>query len=190
MHPSNNLLLPILRKHGDRLLKAQIEAMVKELSWEEQELFLRRQLDASVEAIREKLATSYPDYQFLTEWEPEILKKSLKAWVFALSGEQNYVLGIDDFTCVVILVELGKPHSASCYSPANQMELIINENRTITKNKYRINYEKRQTDTSRVIDRKTGNIVHDMVTTIESRGAIQTKFQDDWLTAVLVKLIN
>ena len=73
MHPSNNLLLPILRKHGDRLLKAQIEAMVKELSWEEQELFLRRQLDASVEAIREKLATSYPDYPFLTEWEPEIL---------------------------------------------------------------------------------------------------------------------
>ncbi len=139
MHPSNNLLLPILRKHGDRLLKAQIEAMVKELSWEEQELFLRRQLDASVEAIREKLATSYPDYPFLTEWEPEILKKSLKAWVFALSGEQNYLLGIDDFTLTISLIELGKPIQVTGLTANTQAEIRISPNEII-RNGYRVKY--------------------------------------------------
>jgi fructose-1,6-bisphosphatase/inositol monophosphatase family enzyme len=138
MHPSNNLLLPILRKHGDRLLKAQIEAMVKELSWEEQELFLRRQLDASVEAIREKLATSYPDYPFLTEWEPEILKKSLKAWVFALSGERNYVLGIDDFTPTLTFVELGRPQHIAGYTAATNIETLIEHHQGVTRNGYKI----------------------------------------------------
>jgi hypothetical protein len=110
---------------------------VKELSWEEQEIFLRRQLEASVEAIREKLATSYPDYPFLTEWEPEILKKSLKAWVFALSGEQNYLLGIDDFTLTISLIELGKPLQITGFSANTQTEIRINQN-GIIRNGYRI----------------------------------------------------
>lgn len=137
MHPSNNLLLPILRKHGDRLLKAQIEAMVKELSWEEQELFLRRQLEASVEAIREKLATSYPDYSFLTEWEPEILKKSLKAWIFILSAQSNYLIGLDEFSLTISLIELGKPIQLTGYIPGTQEELWINQH-GITRNGYKL----------------------------------------------------
>ena len=155
MHPSNNLLLPILHKHGDRLLKAQIEAMVKELSWEEQELFLRRQLEASVEAIREKLATSYPDYPFLTEWEPEILKKSLKAWVFALSGEQNYVLGIDDFSLTISLIELGKPLQLVAYTANTQTEIRIGVSKNIVRNGYRMKFS--QTSGFKTVVRSTGN---------------------------------
>ena len=166
MHPSNNLLLPILRKHGDRLLKAQIEAMVKELSWEEQELFLRRQLDASVEAIREKLATSYPDYPFLTEWEPEILKKSLKAWVFALSGEQNYLLGIDDFTLTITLLELGKPLLLTGYTASTQNEIKLFESKDIIRNGYKVRHRLPSGKTEQ-ISRATCNELEDRLRLIE-----------------------
>jgi hypothetical protein len=138
MHPSNNLLLPILRKHGDRLLKAQIEAMVKELSWEEQELFLRRQLDASIEEIREKLAKSYPDYAFFTNWQPDKIRKCLKGWIFVLSGQRNYLLGIDDFSLVVTAYELGKMISLTGFTPSKQTEMNITSNNQITINQYRL----------------------------------------------------
>ena len=163
MHPSNNLLLPILRKHGDRLLKAQIEAMVKELSWEEQELFLRRQLEASVEAIQEKLATSYPDYPFLTEWEPEIVRRSLKSWVIILSGEANYLRGIEDFTLVVILLELGNPLNMIGFTPKKNDVIQIDKYSKI-KNGYRIRYYTQKNDPNIYIpNRRTGDELIDWI---------------------------
>lgn len=182
MHPSNNLLLPILRKHGDRLLKAQIEAMVKELSWEEQEFFLRRQLDASVEAIRDKLATSYPDYPFLTEWQPEILKKSLKAWVFALSGEQNYLVGIDDFTLTISLIELGKPIQVTGFTANTQAEIRISPNEII-RNGYRI---KSKTVSDHTIGRHTMNDIEDFLLAMRGIQARQPKISDTYSTILRV----
>jgi len=162
MHPSNNLILPILRKHGDRLLKAQIEAMVKDLSWEEQEAFLKRQLDASVEEIREKLAQSYPNYPFLTEWESETLRTSVKAWVFALSGEQNYLVGIDDFSITLTLFELGKPMQLTAYTANTQAEIRIGEGKDVVRNGYRMKPRSQQ-DNFEYLIRLTGNEIEEEI---------------------------
>jgi hypothetical protein len=190
MHPSNNLLLPILRKHGDRLLKAQIEAMVKELSWEEQELFLRQQLEASVEAIREKLETSYPDYPFLTEWEPEILKKSLKAWVFALSGEQNYLLGIDDFSLTVMIFELGKATLLIGYSPNCQKELKMEGHKATTINNYRLSIKKpKETfEQPNINQRVTNNYLADYLDYLEGKTSSPPKSVNTSLTIAISSL--
>ena len=187
MHPSDNLLLPILRKHGDRLLKAQIEAMVKELSWEEQELFLRRQLEASVEAIREKLATSYPDYPFLTEWEPEILKQSLKAWIFALSGEQNYLLGIDDFTLTVSLIELGKPVYLIAYVANTFVDISIEPYKGIKRNGYKVIANDHKRSHPR-LTRATRNELEDRIRMIE--GITTTLDEATKNTSLISRLMN
>jgi fructose-1,6-bisphosphatase/inositol monophosphatase family enzyme len=188
MHPSNNLLLPILRKHGDRLLKAQVEAMVKELSWQEQDKFLKQQLEASTQDIREKLARSYPNSPFLVEWQPEVLKSSLKAWVFALSGEQNYLNGLDDFTLAAIAVELGKPYSLIAYSPATATEFLINSDKQITKNNYRINKKPRGPEGQIALERITNNPIQDFFTILGTNGTTKIRMPKSWITHVLVQL--
>jgi 3'-phosphoadenosine 5'-phosphosulfate (PAPS) 3'-phosphatase len=161
---------------------------VKELSWEEQEIFLRRQLEASVEAIREKLATSYPDYPFLTEWEPEILKKSLKAWVFALSGEQNYVLGIDDFTLTISLIELGKPMQLVGFTPNTQAETRITQNEII-RNGYRIKTTKKNPSHNRSEqDRRTQNCLEDWI--VNKKLSITTYSKDSEKVLIMLNKMN
>ena len=183
MHPSNNLLLPILRKHGDRLLKAQIEAMVKELSWEDQELFLRRQLDASVGEIKEKLSRSYPDYVFLTEWQPEILRTSLKSWVFDMQGFENYLIGIEDFTLTVTHVELGKPSHLVGYSPQTQAEIRIDKNEVI-RNNYRVVSRPRA---PKATNRFTNNSIEDHIQFIRGAGPESPNLPDYLLTLLYGK---
>lgn len=135
--------------------------MVKELSWEDQELFLRRQLEASIEAIRGKVAISYPNCPFLTDWEPEILKKSLKSWVFALSGEQNYLLGIDDFSITMTIFELGKPIQLIAYTPNSRTETRIIDNKNFIVNGYRLTSNR--SSNSPKINRSSGNELNDRV---------------------------
>jgi hypothetical protein len=96
MHPSNSLLVPILHKHSERLLRAQIEAHAKELGPEDRKKFLGKQFDAVTDAISEKLAMSYKDAPVLAEWDSNVIKSSIKSWVIFLAGEANFTLGIDD----------------------------------------------------------------------------------------------
>ena len=75
MHPSNTLLVPILQKHGDRLLRAQIEAHARELGPEDRKKFLGKQFDAVTDTIEEKLGMSYKDAPVLTSWDAHTIKK-------------------------------------------------------------------------------------------------------------------
>ncbi|MEE2820960.1 MAG: hypothetical protein VX915_04330, partial [Pseudomonadota bacterium] len=113
MHPSNSLLVPILQKHGDRLLRAQIEAHARELRPEDRKKFLGKQFDAVTDTIEEKLGMSYKDAPVLTSWDANTIKTSLKSWVIFLSGEANFTLGVDDFSLGVMQLELGRPVSFS-----------------------------------------------------------------------------
>ena len=81
MHPSNSLLVPILHKHGDRLLRAQIEAHAKELGPDDRKKFLGKQFDAVTDVISEKLEFSYKDASVLTSWDTKIVRSSLKSWI-------------------------------------------------------------------------------------------------------------
>ena len=86
MHPSNSLLVPILHKHGDRLLRAQIEAHARNRSRRSKK-FLGKH-DAVTDAIGEKLQFSYKDASVLTSWDTKIIKSSVKSWIIFLAGER------------------------------------------------------------------------------------------------------
>jgi hypothetical protein len=189
MHPSNNLLLPILRKHGDRLLKAQIEAMVKELSWEEMESFLKLQLIGSIEEIREKLAQSYPDYAFLTEWKPEIVQTSLKTWAFALAGEQNFLAGIEDFSLTLTLFELGKPMRLTGYTVNTQVEIRIGEGKDVVRNGYRVKPISTANHRS-AVNRLSGNELEDKILAYRGIQKVNTTPNGSFVEQTLQKLLQ
>jgi hypothetical protein len=189
MHPSNNLLLPILRKHGDRLLKAQIEAMVKELSWEEMGSFLKLQLIGSIDEIREKLAQSYPDYAFLTEWKPEIMQTSLKTWAFGLSGEQNFLAGIDDFSLTLTLFELGKPMRLTGYTVNTQSEIHVGEGKDVFRNGYRVKPTS-IVDHSCIISRSSRNELEDTLLAYRGIQKINTMQHTSFVEQTLRKLFQ
>ena len=138
MHPSNSLLVPILHKHGDRLLRAQIEAHAKELGPDDRKKFLGKQFDAVTDAISEKLEFSYKDASVLTSWDTNIIKSSVKSWIIFLAGEANLTLGIDDFSLGVMQLELGRPISFSAITPATQIEIHGHRNEGVFVNGYRI----------------------------------------------------
>ena len=138
MHPSNSLLLPILHKHGDRLLRAQIEAHAKDLPPEDRTKFLGKQFDAATEMIGEKLTVSYKNTPVLTTWDTEIIKSSVKSGIIFLAGEANFTLGIDDFSLGIMQMELGRPTTFSAVSPATQTEIHGIRNQGIFVNGYRI----------------------------------------------------
>ena len=138
MHPSNSLLLPILHRHGDRLLRAQIEAGAKDLSPEDRKKFLGKQFDAATEMIEEKLTVSYKNAPVLTAWDTEIIKSSVKSWIIFLTGEANFTLGIDDFSLGIMQMELGRPTTFSAVSPATQTEIHGIRNQGVFVNGYRI----------------------------------------------------
>ncbi len=138
MHPSNSLLVPILHKHSDRLLRAQIEAHAKDLGPEDRKKFLGKQFDAVTETIEEKLGMSYKDAPVLTTWDPKTIQSSIKSWVIFLAGEANFTLGINDFSLGVMQVELGRPISFSAITPATQNEIHGHRNEGVFVNGYRI----------------------------------------------------
>lgn len=138
MHPSNSLLVPILHKHGDRLLRAQIEAHAKELGPDDRKKFLEKQFDAITDVISEKLEFSYKDSSVLTSWDTKIVRSSLKSWIIFLAGEANLTLGIDDFSLGVMQLELGRPISFSAITPATQTEIHGHRNEGVFVNGYRI----------------------------------------------------
>ena len=138
MHPSNSLLVPILQKHGDRLLRAQIEAHARELGPEDRKKFLGKQFDAVTDTIEEKLGMSYKDAPVLTSWDANTIKTSVKSWVIFLSGEANFTLGVDDFSLGVMQLELGRPVSFSATTPATQTEIHGHRNEGVFVNGYRI----------------------------------------------------
>jgi len=138
MHPSNTLLTPLLHKHAERLLRAQIEAQAKELRPEDRQRFLSKQFDAFVEVLSEKLEGSYRDAPVLTRWDTETLRSNVKSWVVFLAGEANYMLGISDFTLGAMLVELGRPVTFTAVSPATQHEIHAHHNEGVFVNGYRV----------------------------------------------------
>lgn len=138
MHPSNTLLTPLLHKHAERLLRAQIEAQAKELRPEDRQRFLSKQFDAFVEVLSEKLEGSYRDAPVLTRWDTETLRSNVKSWVVFLAGEANYMLGISDFTLGAMLVELGRPVTFTAVSPATQHEIHGHHNEGVFVDGYRI----------------------------------------------------
>jgi hypothetical protein len=138
MHPSNSLLVPILHKHSERLLRAQIEAHAKELGPEDRKKFLGKQFDAVTDAISEKLAMSYKDAPVLPEWDSNVIKSSIKSWVIFLAGEANFTLGIDDFSLGVMQLELGRPVSFSAITPSTQTEVHGHRNEGVFVNGYRV----------------------------------------------------
>ena len=138
MHPSNSLLVPILHKHGDRLLRAQIEAHAKELGPDDRKKFLGKQFDAFTDAISEKLEFSYKNASVLTSWDTKIVKSSVKSWIIFLAGEANLTLGIDDFSLGVMQLELGRPISFSAITPATRTEIHGHRNEGVFVNGYRI----------------------------------------------------
>ena len=138
MHPSNSLLVPILHKHGDRLLRVQIEAHAKELDPDDRKKFLEKQFDAVTGAISEKLEFSYKGASVLTSWDTTVVKSSVKSWIIFLAGEANLTLGIDDFSLGVMQLELGRPISFSAITPATQTEIHGHRNEGVFVNGYRI----------------------------------------------------
>ena len=138
MHPSNSLLVPILHKHGDRLLRVQIEAHAKELDPDDRKKFLEKQFDAVTDAISEKLEFSYKGASVLTSWDTTVVKSSVKSWIIFLAGEANLTLGIDDFSLGVMQLELGRPISFSAITPATQTEIHGHRNEGVFVNGYRI----------------------------------------------------
>ena len=137
MHPSNSLLVPILHKHGDRLLRAQIEAHTKELGPDDRKKFLGKQFDAVTDAISEKLEFSYKGASVLTSWDTTVVKSSVKSWIIFLAGEANLTLGIDDFSLGVMQLELGRPICFSAITPATQTEIHGHRNEGVFVNGYR-----------------------------------------------------
>lgn len=138
MHPSNSLLVPILHKHSERLLRAQIEAHAKDLRPEDREKFFGKQFDAVTDAISEKLSLSYKDAPVLAEWNSNVIKSSIKSWVVFLAGEANFMLGIDDFSLGVMQLELGRPVSFSAITPSTQTEVHGHRNEGVFVNGYRV----------------------------------------------------
>ncbi len=138
MHPSNSLLVPILHKHGDRLLRVQIEAHAKELDPDDRKKFLEKQFDAVTDAISAKLEFSYKGASVLTSWDTTVVKSSMKSWIIFLAGEANLTLGIDDFSLGVMQLELGRPISFSAITPATQTEIHGHHNEGVFVNGYRI----------------------------------------------------
>ena len=138
MHPSNSLLVPILHKHGDRLLRVQIEAHAKELDPDDRKKFLEKQFDAVTDAISAKLEFSYKGASVLTSWDTTVVKSSMKSWIIFLAGEANLTLGIDDFSLGVMQLELGRPISFSAITPATQTEIHGHRNEGVFVNGYRI----------------------------------------------------
>ena len=138
MHPSNSLLLPILHKHGDRLLRSQVEAHAKALPPEDRKKFLGKQFDAATDIIEEKLSLHYKHAPVMTAWNTEIIKSSVKSWIIFLAGEANFTLGIDDFSLGIMQMELGRPITFSAVSPATQTEIHGIRNQGVFVNSYRI----------------------------------------------------
>lgn len=138
MHPSNTLLLPVLHRQAERLLRAQIEAQAKELRPDERQRFLSKQWQAAIDNITDKLALSYRDVPTLSSWDTDVLRKSVKCWVVFLAGEANYMLGISDFSVGATLVELGRPVAFTAISPATQHEIHGHHNDGVFLNGYRV----------------------------------------------------
>ena len=87
MHPSNSLLVPVLHKYSERLLRAQVEAHAKELRPDDRKKFLGKQFDAVTDTISEKLEMSYKDAPVLTTWDANLIRSSIKSWVIFLAGD-------------------------------------------------------------------------------------------------------
>ena len=138
MHPSNSLLVPVLHKHSERLLRAQVEARAKELRPEDRKKFLGKQFDAVTDAITEKLEMSYKNAPVMTTWDINLIKSSVKSWIIFLSGEANFTLGIADFSLGAMQLELGRPISFSAITPATQTETHGHRNEGVFVNGYRI----------------------------------------------------
>lgn len=138
MHPSNSLLVPVLQRYSERLLRAQVEAHAKELRPDDRKKFLGKQFDAITDAIREKLEMSYKDTPVLTDWDADLIRSSVKCWTIFLAGEANFTLGIDDFSIGAMQLELGRPISFSAITPATQSETHGHRNEGVFVNGYRI----------------------------------------------------
>ncbi len=138
MHPSKTLLLPSLHRHSSHLLRAQIEAQVKELNPKSRSEFLGKQFSATADSIAEKLKFSYKEASILTEWDWNSVQSSLKSWIIFLSGEANFTLGIPDFSLGALLLELGRPVTFTAVTPSTQSELHGHRNEGVFLNGYRI----------------------------------------------------
>ena len=204
MHPSNTLLVPLVHRQGERLLRAQIEAQSKELRPDDRQKFLAKQLDAVVENITEKLEPSYRDVPILTEWDSNALKSSLKSWIIFLSGEANFTLGVPDFSLGLMLVELGRPVTFTAYSPNNQSEIHGNLNEGVFVSGYRVRKtltkvesklcvilgpERYQGSDIEQYDfvRQTGNELEDMLLVLNGRAQRSFGEPGDFTLKVLIK---
>ena len=186
MHPSNSLLVPVLHKYSERLLRAQVEAHAKELRPDDRKKFLGKQFDAVTDAISEKLEMSYKDAPVLTTWDANLIRSSVKSWVIFLAGEANFTLGVGDFSLGAMQLELGRPVSFSAITPATQTETHGHRNEGVFVNGFRIRKTlskvesklcvilgpKRYTETdiqSFDFVRQSGNELEDMLLVLDGR---------------------
>ena len=125
MHPSSGLITKPIRLHGERLLRAQKEAVDSNLRALHVEPFLITQLKATNDDFSEKLPLHYPDIPFYREW-PEDAESKRSFWVPLLSGYDNFLSGHNDFSVGLMLAESGKIVSLTAYGVENSEVIHIN----------------------------------------------------------------